>query len=1444
MASDFVRKFMAGFLCVLCFVGYAFGGDARMGTHYPTVYGKVGEALKNPDTGLDFVDIDWADIDNFAGEEFGESSFTVDKTTLPKWLKWEGVTTTKDKSKRVERYPSAGGPGWWYADGGKYYPISGTPTEGGTWNVKVSARWSDGVTETVTIQIIVKAVPTITYDANGGKIGAQAKVTLPCAEEDEDTYTYVFPPTPANAKGEFDGWWTAKEGGVSVAPGDEVDFSVFANPAAPTLYAQWRMARKLTVVGGFLEDGTTTMGDLYRGDNIGAYIDESKLYDKNGNRVNEFAYWSYTPATVDLGPDFCNRWPEIDVAMPNADVKLTANYVNGFAAYIETACFTVGEGDEGDFYWSMDNGKTLFRFDEAFPVKAGKVTLKFYDKNGIWRAADVTRTIPARDEEGPSSWAVEAKFVPVEGSTKVKFDANGGDGTYEDYFLEGLPYGSYNFATRKGNAFAGWWTEKTGGQLITRETLFDLSLFAGQNTPTLYAHWLPFKKLTLKDDSASAYYEIYSDELDPDLEVSEEIFYCIESSNPELTEYGGYLEGKGVLEVLPGVTVELGVESTAEDRNGNELVFQKWTVTPSKANLGPNFMAVDNNTEFTMPAEDVTFQATYIDEDTCGYLNASVFADSIDVYGGDEEVVIEPPYAAFEWSPDGGKTWYKAGCYSSGYMEDDGEGGFYWVEGGWENGLDVMLKAGTYTVTWRSTDPNWQAPSGKTTVQVGVYDYAYVESRFTYIPQVVVDVMTYENGECTLSSAGGTATMNPKDGLVPVGKAITLTAKAAKGYVFQGWGFAKFWEYGNSPYNETAATWKAENQYAYEIGPGWCSPTSRTLFNMSIDPGDLKVHIVAVFKALADYSADDIEFSGFSAGNGDYPVVDDAVTVRAVVGCAVEYSLCSAPAASPLSYKLQGKLPDGLKFDGKTGVLSGVPKKAGETMVTIVASDPAKNSKSLSVEISVAELPSWLVGEYRGAMSDGYDEYDSEIGWHYVPGPMNGVLELTVKSDGKVSAKVLTSAGSRSVSGSLEWNDPEIADGSGTDEKPEFRFWHTDKDESYCHVNFSSDGTIEGEVDSYYKAEDEYFGGEMSGFRRDTELLAGAGFLDKYYTFAFCQEKVEEVPEPGEEEPVESEMKSGYGYLTVKTDKNGSAKVTGQLPDGEKVSMSALVMPEISFGYPDIGAAEVGAKLFLFASPSAYKKLGWFAMIMALNPDGSVSFDENSFWTVDGYDDGDPHMYGEGALYSEAKTLEHFYWTVSCDYNTKLITQYSYKAMSVDEYTGKTYSWTEYGFEFAKNFEGLFYVAVKGDSKGAISLVEKSPAPWEESWKEDGVTYKEWNYWEDRNGKEITDPSQLSISFAKATGIFTGKANAYFDYDVPSYKQNSRTKEIEESYVKKHTTASLPYAGVMIADGDGGYYGLGSAVYSLKYTYLDSSDRAKTGTMKVTLPVSIYPDND
>ena len=285
-------------------------------------------------------------------------------------------------------------------------------------------------------------------------------------------------------------------------------------------------------------------------------------------------------------------------------------------------------------------------------------------------------------------------------------------------------------------------------------------------------------------------------------------------TNPAL-ENGGYLEGKGVIEVLPGARVTISAESSLWDEKKDiELVFQKWTVTPANSDFGPQFQVSRYSTELTMPSADVTLQATYVDESTCGWVFAEVYANSVNLGWDDEtgeDISIDPPFEAFEWSPDSGKTWYKLG-----YLDDEDvwmydEGGEY--DGGYFYGSRFLLKKGTYTITWRSTDPQWTTTDNGKKITLNPYDEVSVSATFSFIPQVVVDVMTFEDGECALSPVGGTVTMNPKEGLVPVDKTITFTAKANKNYFFQGYALRKYWEYGDE-FESTAATWKPDGHYA------------------------------------------------------------------------------------------------------------------------------------------------------------------------------------------------------------------------------------------------------------------------------------------------------------------------------------------------------------------------------------------------------------------------------------------------------------------------------------------------------------------------------------------------------------------------------------------------------------------------------------------------------
>ena len=68
-------------------------------------------------------------------------------------------------------------------------------------------------------------------------------------------------------------------------------------------------------------------------------------------------------------------------------------------------------------------------------------------------------------------------------------------------------------------------------------------------------------------------------------------------------------------------------------------------------------------------------------------------------------------------------------------------------------------------------------------------------------------------------------------------------------------------------------------------------------------------------------------------------------------------------------------------------------------------------------------------------------------------------------------------------------------------------------------------------------------------------------------------------------------------------------------------------------------------------------------------------------------------------------------------------------------------------------------------------------------------------------------------------------------------------KLLHSRFIWVVAVAQLARTGVMIYDGDGGYVGFGSAVYSYKYSYYDNG-RSYTDTKKVTLPVSLVPSDD
>ena len=119
-------------------------------------------------------------------------------------------------------------------------------------------------------------------------------------------------------------------------------------------------------------------------------------------------------------------------------------------------------------------------------------------------------------------------------------------------------------------------------------------------------------------------------------------------------------------------------------------------------------------------------------------------------------------------------------------------------------------------------------------------------------------------------------------------------------------------------------------------------------------------------------------------------ITNGAWHVDLTQGVAWSCAIASLPTALPSATTVSVKgLPAGLKYDSKTGVISGAPKKASAydsrsgafsaALVKIEASNKAKWKGSIELEMLVSARPAWATGTYDG------------VDWRVTD---NGVLEI------------------------------------------------------------------------------------------------------------------------------------------------------------------------------------------------------------------------------------------------------------------------------------------------------------------------------------------------------------------------------------------------------------------------------------------------------------------
>lgn len=129
-----------------------------------------------------------------------------------------------------------------------------------------------------------------------------------------------------------------------------------------------------------------------------------------------------------------------------------------------------------------------------------------------------------------------------------------------------------------------------------------------------------------------------------------------------------------------------------------------------------------------------------------------------------------------------------------------------------------------------------------------------------------------------------------------------------------------------------------------------------------------------------------------------------------IVGSAYFYQVTANTAAEKAPVTFTAKdLPAGLRIDGKTGIISGLPTKVEEKTVTLGVSNGFNPVSTMTATLRVVSLPTGLDGVFQGLVNRDEDISLSE----------GGRIEVTVTKTGSYSGKLISGAATYSFKGNL-----------------------------------------------------------------------------------------------------------------------------------------------------------------------------------------------------------------------------------------------------------------------------------------------------------------------------------------------------------------------------------------------------------------------------------------
>ena len=295
---------------------------------------------------------------------------------------------------------------------------------------------------------------------------------------------------------------------------------------------------------------------------------------------------------------------------------------------------------------------------------------------------------------------------------------------------------------------------------------------------------------------------------------------------------------------------------------------------------------------------------------------------------------------------------------------------------------------------------------------------------------------------------------------------------------------------------------------------------------------------------------------------GPAPDLAPASSSEPGVGVAITIPVTVNGIANP-KVSVKG-LPAGMKYDAKTGTITGVPTKAGTYTVTVTAQDPQNpaNTSTQTITLDVPALPDGASGTFSG-----YIEGTGKSA--AASGSMAGTLTLTVTKTGKVSAKVVTPEGTQSFSA---------------------KAWGARAGNTFTAKLANQKGTLDLSVNAAA-------GGNALGVS-GTLTLGGMPYRVAGQKTAACPAASYTVALPVSAVMAEGSAQNasaGDGYLTIDVNAKGVAKLAGMAADGAtKLSGSAAMLR--------VGSGWVIPAVFKVNSGK-----GYFGGLLAVAADGRIA---------------------------------------------------------------------------------------------------------------------------------------------------------------------------------------------------------------------------------------------